>query len=99
MTEFDETAERRAAATSAECKGECTDALDRLWEYLDSELGDVDAKTVAVHLAECRGCLEEYDVELVLKKLVRRGCQEVAPDTLRVRIHEQLVVMRGTTQE
>jgi mycothiol system anti-sigma-R factor len=98
MSGFDETAERRAAAASAECKGECTDALDRLWEYLDSELEEVDAATVAAHLAECRGCLEEYDVEMVLKKLVRRGCQEHAPDTLRMRIHERLLVMRGTTQ-
>jgi anti-sigma factor (TIGR02949 family) len=91
--------EQRTPHAARECDGDCTDALDRLWEYLDSELTPVDADTVRHHLAECRGCLEEYDVEVVLKKLVRRGCQEVAPETLRLRIHEQLVVMRATADE
>ncbi|MEZ0447327.1 mycothiol system anti-sigma-R factor [Cellulomonas sp. ICMP 17802] len=78
------------------CGNNCADALDRLWEYLDAELGAPDAETVRTHLAECQGCLEEYDVDLVVKTLVKRGCQEAAPDSLRVRIHEQLTVMRVT---
>jgi mycothiol system anti-sigma-R factor len=82
-------------ATGA-CGNNCEDALDRLWEYLDAELGALDAETVRAHLAECEGCLQEYDVDVVVKTLVRRGCQEAAPDSLRVRIHEQLTVMRVT---
>ena len=78
------------------CGNNCADALDRLWEYLDAELGAVDAATVRAHLSECQGCLEEYDVDVVVKTLVRRGCQEAAPDGLRLRIHEQLTVMRIT---
>ena len=42
------------------------------------------------------GCLEEYDVDVVVKTLVRRGCQEAAPEGLRLKIHEQLTVMRVT---
>jgi len=92
MSEWQEPdGQRRASGT---CGNNCEDALDRLWEYLDAELGEPDAAVVRAHLAECEGCLEEYDVEVVLKNLVRRGCQEVAPDTLRVRIREQLTVMR-----
>jgi len=37
-----------------------------------------------------------------MKQLVRRCCQEEAPATLRLRIHEQLTVLRlriGTTPE
>jgi len=75
------------------CGNNCDDALDHLWEYLDSELPDVDAATVRTHLEECRGCLEEYDVDVVVKHLVRRGCQEVAPQALRLRIHAQLTTM------
>ncbi len=82
---------------SGSCGNNCDDALARLWEYLDAELQAPDAEVVRAHLAECQGCLEEYDVEVVVKNLVRRGCQEVAPDTLRIRIHEQLTVMRVTT--
>ena len=95
MSEMDESVTQVAGG----CGNNCEDALDRLWEYLDAELIDVDAQTVRAHLAECQGCLEEYDLDVVVKHLVRRGCQEVAPDTLRVRIHEQLTVMhvRPTT--
>ena len=78
------------------CGNNCADALDRLWEYLDAELGALDAETVRAHLSECQGCLEEYDVDVVVKTLVRRGCQEAAPDGLRLKIHEQLTVMRVT---
>jgi len=49
--------------TSGNCGNNCQDALDRLWEYLDAELGDPDAATVRAHLEECQGCLEEYDVD------------------------------------
>ncbi|MGY4645672.1 mycothiol system anti-sigma-R factor [Cellulomonas sp. URHB0016] len=85
---------KEPAELAGGCGNNCTDALDRLWEYLDSELPELDAATVRSHLAECQVCLEEYDLDVVVKHLVKRGCQEVAPDALRVRIHEQLTVMR-----
>lgn len=72
----------------------CDEAVGRLWEYVDSELEDLDARRVQAHLVECAPCLEEEQVELVLKQLVRRCCQEEAPAALRVRIHEQLTVLR-----
>jgi len=77
-----------------DCGSGCTEALDRLFEYLDSELVEPDADRVRAHLAECTGCLEEFDVEAVVKKIVRRSCQEAAPADLRVRIHERLVSLR-----
>ena len=86
--------ENDLSATAGNCGNNCADALDRLWEYLDAELGAPDAETVRAHLAECEGCLEEYDVDVVVKTIVKRGCQEAAPDSLRLRIHEQLTVMR-----
>ncbi|MGV8976774.1 MAG: mycothiol system anti-sigma-R factor [Cellulomonas sp.] len=79
---------------SSGCGTGCADALDRLFEYLDSELVAPDADRVRAHLAECQGCLEEFDVEAVVKKIVRRSCQEAAPAELRVRIHERLVSLR-----
>ena len=97
MSEWEEPAALPVSAHSSACGNNCSDALDRLWEYLDAELEAVDSEVVRAHLAECQGCLEEYDVEVVVKNLVRRGCQEIAPDTLRVRIHEQLTVMRVTS--
>ncbi|MBD7917657.1 mycothiol system anti-sigma-R factor [Cellulomonas sp. Sa3CUA2] len=72
----------------------CDEAVERLWEYVDSELGDLDQKRVQAHLDECAPCLEEEHIEVVLKQLVRRCCQEEAPAALRLRIHEQLSVLR-----
>ncbi len=72
------------------CGSGCNDALARLWAYLDSELEELDAAQVQAHLDDCAGCLSEYQVELVLKRVLRRGCTEHAPETLRLRIHEQL---------
>ena len=88
--------ENDLSATAGNCGNNCADALDRLWEYLDAELGAPDAETVRAHLAECEGCLEEYDVDVVVKTIVKRGCQEAAPDGFRLKIHEQLTVMRIT---
>ena len=96
MDEWDETATVPSEVKSGLCGNNCNDALDRLWEYLDAELGAVDAETIRAHLTECQGCLEEYDVDVVVKTIVRRGCQEAAPDGLRLKIHEQLTVMRVT---
>jgi len=72
------------------CDGGCAEALAQLWAYLDSELGDLDATRVRQHLDACAGCLSEYQVEVVLKKVLRRGCAEQAPQELRLRIHERL---------
>lgn len=73
----------------------CDQALGRLFEYLDAELGAPDAVLVRQHLEECAPCLDEYDVEVVVKNLVRRCCQESAPEDLRLRIHAQLTLLRG----
>jgi len=96
----DPLAAARTPAPGAPCG--CDEAVERLWEYVDSELGELDQVRVEAHLHECSQCLEEEQIELVMKQLVRRCCQEEAPATLRLRIHEQLTVLRlriGTTPE
>ena len=74
---------------------DCTEALTRLFEFLDSEINDGDADRIRQHLADCEPCLSEYDVEEHLKKAVRRSCAESAPVELHVRIRQQLVVLRA----
>ncbi|MFC8191875.1 mycothiol system anti-sigma-R factor [Cellulomonas sp. NPDC057328] len=96
MSTFED--ERAGAPTPVDPCGSgdmrCSEAVERLWEYVDAELGTLDRDRVAAHLAECTPCLEEEQVEVVMKELVRRCCQEEAPVTLRVRIHEQISVLR-----
>ncbi|KSW29643.1 mycothiol system anti-sigma-R factor [Cellulomonas sp. B6] len=82
----------RRAAPGSPCG--CDEAVERLWEYVDSELGVLDRDRVEAHLHECSECLEEEQIELVMKQLVKRCCQEEAPATLRLRIYEQITVLR-----
>ncbi|GIG40145.1 mycothiol system anti-sigma-R factor [Cellulomonas phragmiteti] len=95
MSGVEDARSARVPAEGAPCG--CDEAVDRLWEYVDSELGELDHARVEAHLHACAPCLEEEQVELLLKQLVRRCCQEEAPPTLRLRIHEQLMVLRLRT--
>jgi anti-sigma factor (TIGR02949 family) len=74
---------------------ECREALERLSEFLDSELAESDGDRIREHLADCEPCLSEYDLEDHIKKLVRRSCREAAPAELHVRIRTRLTVLRG----
>lgn len=77
----------------------CDEAVSELWAYLDSELEAPDAERVKHHLEECGGCLEEHDIELVVKKLVRRcyAQDESAPDELRAKIRAGIVTVQVRT--
>ncbi|RYV50166.1 mycothiol system anti-sigma-R factor [Pengzhenrongella frigida] len=74
---------------------ECREALERLSEFLDSEVTDTDGDRIREHLADCEPCLSEYDIEDHIKKLVKRSCSESAPRELHARIRTQLTVLRG----
>ncbi len=66
---------------------DCAAVLDRVYEYLDGELGPLDLDKIREHLDDCGPCLKEYDLDVALKALVRRSCAcESAPDDLRQRI-------------
>jgi len=77
----------------------CSEALARLFEFLDSEVAEADADRIREHLADCEPCLAEFDVEHQLKNLVRRSCAEVAPMQLHLRIRQQLTVLRIQIRE
>lgn len=74
---------------------DCSEALGKLFEFLDAEITEADGDRIRQHLADCEPCLAEYDVEDHLKKLVRRSCSEAAPVELHARIREQLTVLRA----
>jgi mycothiol system anti-sigma-R factor len=65
----------------------CSEVLDRMYTYLDGELGEPDLHLVREHLEECAPCMSQHDVDLVVKKLIHRsGGGELAPEELRERI-------------
>jgi mycothiol system anti-sigma-R factor len=74
---------------------DCSEVLERVFEYLDGEMGPEDTHRIREHLDECRPCLSEYDIDTVIKALVRRSVgHEHAPDRLRSRILVQLTQVR-----
>ncbi|HEY9292408.1 MAG TPA: mycothiol system anti-sigma-R factor [Microlunatus sp.] len=77
---------------------DCANALSRLYEFLDRELEAADADEIRHHLAACEPCLDTFDAEEALKKLVRRGCSgEAAPEHLRAKVLS--VIATSTTIE
>ena len=65
---------------------DCAQALARVYEYLDGELSPADLDRIREHIDDCGPCLQQYDLDVALKALVRRSCQESAPADLRQRI-------------
>jgi len=69
----------------------CTEALLRVYEYLDAELDLGDLDRIREHLAECPPCVREYGIEEEIKVLVQRShpC-DTAPSSLRLRVMSAL---------
>ena len=66
---------------------DCREVLDRVYEFLDGEMSNLDAARIQQHLEECGPCLSEHDLDSMLKALLRRSCTcEQAPEELRARI-------------
>jgi anti-sigma factor (TIGR02949 family) len=58
----------------------CDDALRRLAQYLDRELGDGDRAELERHLSTCRTCFSRAEFERRLKgELARLGRSNVPP--------------------
>jgi anti-sigma factor (TIGR02949 family) len=62
---------------------DCTQALKRLVELVDRELGDEDREAVERHLQTCRSCLSRAEFERRLKgKVQALSHSDVPPKTL-----------------
>ena len=48
---------------SSECGPDCAAVLQRLWEFLDGELGPEDTAAFHAHLALCSKCYPQYNFE------------------------------------
>lgn len=73
--------------------GDCDDArVTRIYEYLDGALSRQDLADIKDHLDGCKDCAHEYDLECVIRSVVKRSCKEAAPaslkDAILARLHE-----------
>jgi len=73
---------------------DCAQALARVYEYLDGEMSPADLDRIREHIDDCGPCLQQYDLDIALKALVRRSCRESAPADLRERIMVKITEIR-----
>ena len=74
---------------------DCSEVLDRVYEYLDGEALELDCAKIKQHLIECGPCLQQYHLAEAVKALVRRSCRyEIAPDELRLKILTRITQVR-----
>lgn len=63
---------------------DCSEALDKLYDFLDGELPDASGEEIAEHLEQCRACWPQFNFErLFLDRLAAAGercepCPELA---------------------
>ena len=70
---------------------DCNDCLERLYAFLDQELGAVDFEAVKAHLKSCGDCGENFRFEARFVSIVRDcGTSDLAPAELRERIIRRL---------
>ncbi|MFF8941326.1 mycothiol system anti-sigma-R factor [Streptomyces sp. NPDC014864] len=75
---------------------DCSEVLDHLYEFLDSEMPDVDRTKFEQHFEECSPCLEKYGLEQAVKKLVKRCCgRDDVPADLRAKVMGRLDLIRS----
>ena len=74
---------------------QCEEALEHLYEFLDSELPERDLARLRAHIDECVTCLDAMGRERDLRVMLKRSCAETAPAALRMRVLTQLTVLRS----
>ena len=78
---------------------DCSHARLQLYQYLDGEMNPDDCAKISEHLEHCAPCLEEYDLDQMLKALVRRSCTcESAPTKLRLQIMSHITQINTTIE-
>ena len=53
--------------------GNCRDAVERLWEYIDGELPASEAENVKRHLAACGSCHPHFDFQKAFCEFLRNA--------------------------
>jgi mycothiol system anti-sigma-R factor len=74
---------------------DCSEILQRVYVFIDDELEDASVEEIQHHLDECGPCLDQFDLERSVKRLVHRCCgDETAPEGLRERVLMRITQVR-----
>ncbi|WP_232623569.1 mycothiol system anti-sigma-R factor [Brevibacterium casei] len=75
------------------CESMRAESLLRIYHYLDGELTTTEIREISIHLEHCPACHDEYEIEAMLKEVVRRSCgREEAPLGLKEKIRRRIAV-------
>ncbi|MBI3872575.1 MAG: zf-HC2 domain-containing protein [candidate division Zixibacteria bacterium] len=70
---------------------DCRAALDRLYEYIDGQLGLAERDAIAAHLTVCRGCLSQFEIEQLFHEfVVRQAPRPTAREEFKARLLARL---------
>jgi len=64
----------------------CSDAVKRLWEYLDDAISPEEQESIEKHLAFCRTCCGELEFAKELRAFLASGSAETFPPIVRERL-------------
>ncbi len=68
----------------------CSDAVRKLWEYLEDNLDEADRVRVEDHLALCRRCCGEVEFAEALRGMLRSAKRPYLPDDVEHRLVRSL---------
>jgi anti-sigma factor (TIGR02949 family) len=64
---------------------DCDEAVAELYAFLDGELDDTMLLKVEAHLRRCSPCLEAFDFEADLRRVIAAKCEEQVPPDIKAR--------------
>ena len=65
----------------------CSEAVGRLWDYLDNAISPEDQARVEEHLAFCRKCCGEVEFAKELREFLNSNATEEIPPEVTERLH------------
>jgi mycothiol system anti-sigma-R factor len=71
----------------------CSDAVKRLWEYLDATLEETSRDAIEEHLALCRRCCGELEFARELRRFLASSSHDEVPPDVLARLHLTLEEM------
>ncbi len=92
------THEAQHVRTESDCieNGGCTDdRIENIYQYLDGALDSADLAEVRAHIEDCTTCQSEHDLELIIRDVVKRSCDEKAPSSLKDKIMHRIEALKS----
>lgn len=78
----------------------CVRAINSLQSFLHKEMTEKDADAIREHLQACDSCLETFDIENAISKLIKRCQPQVsASSALRMRIMSVTTITTTITEK